>query len=941
MQPKIRCIYMAKNLLLGVFFLCVAQLTSAQTGEIQGKVIEKLTGEPITGATVVIESLSGTGTATDLDGNYSLKKVASGTYTLKISYISYNTVELTDVTVEAGKTAVANAVMEEAVMGIGEVVVFAVQRMNSEVSMLTAIKSANVVMSGVSSQQITRTQDRDASEVIKRIPGISIIDNRFIISRGLSQRYNNVWVNNNAVPSSDADSRSFSFDMIPSGQIENIMIVKSPTPELPADFTGGFVKLVTKNMPNENSLQVSYGININTTTHFRDFSYAKGSATDFLGFDNGFRDLRSVVPAQRMDNGNATLVTDVTAKGFNNDWVVHARKPFADHRFSLMINRVKKLESGGRLGVVAAFNYSYSYLAYQNMTNARFGIYNKMDDRPMYLYKYADDQYAITAKTGGMLNLNYLINSNHRLEFRNIFNRQGRDRYTYRDGWQDISGRYEQRKEEYFYNSRGTYTGQFGGIHTLSEADNLDWTVGYSYADKNQPDRRQIDRQEDYDLYYDHFSMNSIIRDFNYLKEHTWSLGMNYNRVFTFGSFEPLLKAGAYADYRSRDYNTRLFLYKANLRNLPQDFLYRDVATGMMLPEFFSSDKFFISDASDRTNDYAGENLLASGYAGVNIPLGKFNVYTGVRYENNDMSLTNHVHLSMDSTQTFDYRSSDFFPSVNATYNINEKNLVRVAYGKSVNRQEFREVSPSTYYDFDLFSYVRGNRNLKQAYINNFDIRYEMYPSNGEMISFALFYKKFRNPIEWTYIDGGGTYTFTFENANGADSYGAEIDMKKSLDFIGLPDLSLSFNGALIRSNVTFDKSSMEHSRPMQGQSPYIVNTGLFYQHDNLNAGLLYNIIGKRIVGIGRTDNSGGGTIDNNVPDMFEMPRHALDLSFSYKIGEYIELNAGIRNMLGAPFIYKQFPKFTDDNGKVHEREQTTKEYKMGQNFSIAIKLNL
>jgi outer membrane receptor protein involved in Fe transport len=266
---------------------------------------------------------------------------------------------------------------------------------------------------------------------------------------------------------------------------------------------------------------------------------------------------------------------------------------------------------------------------------------------------------------------------------------------------------------------------------------------------------------------------------------------------------------------------------------------------------------------------------------------------------------------------------------------------LRLAYGKSVNRQEFREVSPSSYYDFDLFSYVRGNKKLKQAYIQNFDFRYEIYPANGEMVSFALFYKRFTNPIEWTFIDGGGTYTYTFENANQADNYGVELDMKKNLDFIGLPDLSLSFNGALIRSKVVFDENSMEHDRPMQGQSPYLVNTGLFYQRDKLNMGLMYNIIGKRVVGIGRSDNSQGGSIDNDVPDMYEMPRHSLDLSFSYKLGEHIELSLGVRDILASPFVFKQFPKFTNGDEKVHQREQTTKEYKTGQNFSLSLKINL
>ena len=929
---------MTKNLLIYVLFLCVTCFAKAQTGEIRGRVIEKSTGDPLTGATIVIDMQEIIGVAADLDGNYSLK-IAPGTYTLKISYIAFNTIEITDVKVEAGRITEANVVMEESSSLLNEVTVVAMRRMNSEVSMLSNIRASNLVMSGVSAQQITRTQDRDASEVMKRIPGISIIENRFIIARGLAQRYNNVWINNNGVPSSEADSRAFSFDMIPSGQIENIMIIKSPAPELPADFTGGFIKVTTKSVPDGNSLQVSYGVNINTMTHFRDFKYAKGSTTDFMGFDNGFRGMRNTVPPHRFDNNDPALVTNVTANGFNNNWMIDSRKPLVDHRFSLMLNRHIKLNNGSRLGVMAALNYSYSYLAFQNITNARFGIYNKADDNAVYLYKYADDQYTVTAKTGGILNLIWMLSDKHRIEFRNIFNQQGRDRYTWRDGWQNISSYYDQIKEEYFYSSRGTYTGQLSGLHTFgSEANKLDWTVGYSYANRNQPDRRQIDLEGT----VDQSSMNNIIRDFNRLDENIYSAGVNYNRMFAFGTFAPTLKAGVYAEYRSRDYHTRYFLYKMNVLNLPQGFLFRDVATGMMLSEYFAADKFYISDASDKTNDYSGDNLLGSGYAGVNLPFGKFNVYAGVRYENNLMSLTNYVTLTTDQTDKFDYKSSDFFPSVNATYNINKTSLLRLSYGKSVNRQEFREVSPSTYYDFDLFSFVRGNKKLQQAYIQNVDFRYEIYPSNGEMISFALFYKRFKNPIEWTFINAGGTYTYTFENAEHAESYGAELDIKKSLDFVGLPDFSLAFNGALIQSKVFFDETSQEHDRQMQGQSPYLVNTGLFYQHDKFGAGVMYNIIGKRIVGIGRNDNSQGGSIDNDVPDMFEMPRHALDLSFSYKIGKYLELSVGVRDILAAPIVYKQFPEFIDNaTGKINQREQTTKEYKTGRNVSLTVKVNL
>jgi hypothetical protein len=173
-----------------------------------------------------------------------------------------------------------------------------------------------------------------------------------------------------------------------------------------------------------------------------------------------------------------------------------------------------------------------------------------------------------------------------------------------------------------------------------------------------------------------------------------------------------------------------------------------------------------------------------------------------------------------------------------------------------------------------------------------------------------------------------------------ADNYGVELDIKKSLDFIKAPNLSLVLNAAVIGSKVIFGENSMEHDRPMQGQSPYIVNLGLFYQNDKLNAGLMYNIIGRRIVGIGRST-SYPITIDNDVPDMYEIERHVIDLSFGCKIGKHFEINAGVRDLLAQPLVFKQFPKFKDDSGNIQTREQITKKYKIGQNFSLSVKVNL
>lgn len=929
-----------KSMLL-VFALLSITTLSGQT-ILTGSIIDAKTKESLPGVTISVKNTT-IGAISDEDGKYELK-LTPGKYTLVTSYISYQPLEITDVEIKKGEPTVVDIPMIEASHTLGEVYVVALGRINSEVSLLSSIRKSNAVVSGVSSQQIAKSQDRDASEVIRRIPGISIIDDKFVVARGLSQRYNNVWVNNSAIPSSEADSRSFSFDILPSSQIENIMIVKSPQPELPADFSGGFIKVETKGIPNENSIQVSYGAGINTQTQFKDFKYSKGSATDFLGFDNGMRNLSSAFSSGRIDNNNSQQVTDLTQNGFNNDWLVKNKKPLPDQRLGFVINRKYAGANNSMWGLIAALNYSNTSKTFTDMENSRYGVYDSDNDKPYFTFKYKDNQYNNDARVGALANLIYMPNDKHHFEFRNILNQIGKNRYTEREGYQNTSGFYGQRKAEYIYSSRLAYSAQFAGKHTLTEKDKLDWVLGFSYSNRNQPDRRIINwEQNGYpgDAHYMEYQIdqNDITRDYNKLNEYNYSFSANYTHDFSFeNGFKPSIKAGLYGEYRDRNYNTRYFKYRWIPENLDEDFGYKDVYTQMLIPQNYGATKLYVYDDTDRLNDYSGTNMQAASYFGFNIPLNKLNIYTGVRLEHNKMSLKSYTTISGDKSKTSDYNYTDIFPSLNASYNLSSDHLVRLAYGRSTNRQEFREISSSSYYDFDLFSFVSGNPDLKPAYVNNFDLRYEFYPSNSEIFSVALFYKNFTNPIEWTYLDGGGTYIYTFKNADKANNYGIEVDIKKSLDFIGLNNFSLTFNGSLIKSEVKFkERSSANYDRPMQGQSPYLVNTGIFYQNEKLgiNATALYNIIGKRIVGIGRVSTTSGGSVNNDIPDMYEMPRSVVDFIITKKFGKHFELNAAVKDILAAKVKYAQFPKFIDADGNTQEREQITKEFKTGQNISL------
>ena len=310
-----------------------------------------------------------------------------------------------------------------------------------------------------------------------------------------------------------------------------------------------------------------------------------------------------------------------------------------------------------------------------------------------------------------------------------------------------------------------------------------------------------------------------------------------------------------------------------------------------------------------------------------------------MRFEHSRMELISNSSDYEESPYSRFYDYNDFFPTVNTVYKFTDKQQMRLAYGKSVNRQEFREVSGSVYYDFDLASNVQGNADLKPCYIHNLDLRYEFYPSAGELISVAAFFKKFNDPIEWSYrVQGGTDLLYYYKNAKGAISYGIEVDIKKSLDFIGLDDFSLLFNGSLIKSEVSFNPGDLESDRPMQGQSPYLINTGIFYQNERaaVSASILYNRIGKRLVGVGREMGMMEGE-SVKIPDSYEMPRNQIDLNVSKKFGKGFEIKLSVRDLLGEKVSFKQFDDITRKDGTTVTVEEVTKQFRPGRNFNLSL----
>jgi TonB-dependent receptor len=276
---------------------------------------------------------------------------------------------------------------------------------------------------------------------------------------------------------------------------------------------------------------------------------------------------------------------------------------------------------------------------------------------------------------------------------------------------------------------------------------------------------------------------------------------------------------------------------------------------------------------------------------------------------------------------------SSFLPSINMSYNFTKKMLVRIAYGITNNKPEFREIAPFAFYDFNNGYVFKGNPDLTYCTIHNADVKWEFYPNVGEIINVGFFYKRFKNPIEVVNVIGGDR-TFSFQNAKKADTYGVEIEVKKNFRRSGIKffnDLGININAAYIYSKVTLnDKNKIGQSdnRPLQGQAPYTVNVGIFYNNKEkgLQWNILYNVTGKRIVFVGFED----------YPDVYEMPKHTIDLNASYNFKKGVELTLGATDLLNQKTTWIQ-----DGNGDKKldvKKDQVMKSYKTGTAISLGVK---
>lgn len=918
---------------------------SSSHGKISGKVVDKNSSESLIGLVVAVEGKA-IAIPTDIDGKFEISRLVPGLYTLIFKYLSYETKVVKNIKIDAGKAITLNVEMSPIENDIKEAEVSATRVTNTESAVIAEMKRITNIVNAVSGAQISKSQDRDAAEVVKRVPGVTIMENRFLMVRGLSDRYNTVFLNDAGAPSTETDKRSFSFDVIPSGLIDRILVYKTPSADLPGDFAGGMVKIYTKTFPVGSALEVSIQEGLRAGTTFGTFSSIPGSKTDWLGFDNGYRSIPANSPnyISKSDASNS----DVT-KSFNNSWVITNKTVLPDQRFNLNYTNIFPL---GNLRIGSTTGLFYSN------TNQIKKIHRQDWDSVSQVSDYSDRQSSNTVRSGALQNFS-VIYHNSKFEFKNLINQLGVTQNTLRTS--NFMDGPAEKSYDLNYEARTTIQSTLGGEHKFNDdKSQYNWTLGYSEANMNQPDRKRIsytkNRDQDDSMYSAKIAnivdpINGGGRLFFKLNEKIYSFNQNFKHLFKVSddySFE--INMGTYAEYKSREFSARVLGYTIKpgqqaqkLRRLPIEQIFAPENVG-------TPNGFKIDEITSKSDAYKAHNRLIANYISANLPIGKkFKFIGGYRLESNLLSLEGFVNQSSINPKQ---NTLALLPSANLTYSPKDQILVRLAYGKTLNRPEFRENSPFYFYDFDFRAGNYGaafptvlnpaGELLSAADIKNYDLRLEYYPSATEYVQIGLFYKDFTNPIQQIILNSGGSDSraFTYTNGKRAYSGGAEVDVRKNLMFLDnmfhtklFSRFSLVGNGSLIASRVWLNKSvNQETSSRLQGQSPYAANAGVYYQDDDhgLQSSLLYNIFGPRIFIIGTL----------NYANIGEMPRGTLDWTFSKKIGKRFSINGGIQNILNPA---ERFIQDTDRNGKFEpgKGDKEIMSYSKGSYFTLGLKVSL
>ncbi|MBS0031405.1 TonB-dependent receptor domain-containing protein [Chitinophaga sp. 22321] len=995
----------------------------AGNGALRGRVVDFETATPLPGATVQLEGTS-IGTITDSKGFYQLPNVPVNTYTLLVTFVGYQRSVVNRVQVEKDKSASYDIKMQtggalkEVVVGSGPRKVRAVTH-STERQLLQEIKNATGVVSGISSELISKTADRNAAEIVKRISGITVVDDRFIVVRGMNERYNLTYLNGNVAPSTELYTKAFAYDLLPSSVIDKILVHKSPVADLVGDYAGAAIRVYTKNaMPVKHfdiGVQVAYreGSSLKTIDSYN------GGKLDFLGMDDGTRKLPSFSPGVFQSNHRVTnLPPSEWLKGFSPTLATGTRHSNPDMQL------FGNYYNSWRLG--KARLYDLTSVTYTRETAAG-NVYRQTGNTDAWQLSDIDGQYSgsnnritrgtqttETGKINVLENLTLKLNERHQLSWLNFFVNDGKRFTSSTEGvpnslpvyFDNSTGRF--RKDAVLsFQQRLLYSGNISGTHSLAAngLHQLTWNIGYTHDLQNVPDQRLVHflgttpKNIDSSIWVpagsngDVNSTKSGMLTRIYIKnlEQVYNGSLDY----TFQVHPAFyIKAGGYQLFKTRQVGRRTF--RINRAGLEPDELEArqnsnnylkwgngyDVNNINLLyyrPEDVSklwSNTYFpndntglaVYDITSPVDAYTASEQYNSFYVmgDWKTAAEKLTLNAGLRGEYDRQRLSG-AKEGPTGKQTIDFvyvdhKKTVLLPSLNIGYRPDSNVVIRTSYGRTVNRPDFREITPYNDFDYQRNERIKGNPRVVTAVIDNYDLRAELYPRNAnEVINIGVFYKHLAHPIERTreettnneYSDGWSYTNISYDNSVYAEIYGVEAEIKKSLAFIPgniFRHLSVVLNGSYIQSHTERRKENNDYASdtahkpggPLQGQAPYIANAGLFYENvaTGTKMGLVYNISGPSIYAKSIRTLADSSRNDSYYrPDLLQLPMHLLDFSITQRLIKSLQLKLSIQNILDQQYRIAEDMNFNQRYNKEEavERPDGRRFYK-GDNIYMKYK---
>ncbi|MBP1222432.1 carboxypeptidase-like regulatory domain-containing protein [Flavobacterium sp. 1355] len=903
--------------------------TGKKLGNISGKVIDK-NGLPLPGATVRIVETNNA-TVSDSDGNYEFN-LELGVYSLEVSFVSFQTQKITDIKLTGPSNIVLNVVLNDDAESLDEVVVtqtFQKATASTE-GMLLQQKRAAQFSDGISAAQIARTPDKDVGSTLKRITGVTTIDDKYVVVRSMGERWNQAVMDGVNLPSTDPSQNQFNFDIIPTAMVESIIVSKNATPDMNANFAGGYVEVKTKDIPRKNFMGFSIGTSYNSRATFEDRLTKQEGDNDYLGFDDGTRGYPSGLATIEVPTTEAESGPFIEqSKRFTQDNFT-TYKTYAAPGTSLQfsIGRVYELKNDNRFGFVgsAIFKNTQEKLeidhtergSYKPNTEFTAETEDGYSTFKKYGYKNSGASYSFNSTLGGMLNAGYQFGK-HKITVRNTYMHMYDNQLTQITGFRMedattdiVNGTKLPDTRETDYPVYQTFIqNKIEGNHRFENLE-INWFGAYTGTTKDTKDatfmtslRKRVG--DDILLYHEIYNAApDLFKRSNFNNtEKDYNVGINFNYAFQFSeSFKNNIKAGYFGTYKkatNQQESAALTVIGQGTDRANIDFPISQLLDG----SYYRWGGFGWNRIATYGNEYIGDVKVHSPFLMLD---NKFSQYVrlvwGLRAES---YVYTQIASQSDNSGSFETIQKDddvwqYLPSVNLTVSPTSKTNLRLGYNKSVLRPQFSERLNMPYYDpvrnALVLNYTGG---VVSTIVENYDFKAEWFPSQGEIISFGIYQKDIKDPIEGVTQIGedGATRTIYNMNSHSAKLFGVEFEIYKNLSFLGEGDLlkkiflcgNAAFNHTKVTGYTAIDGTGglYEANRPLYGQAPYNYNLGLDYIGDRAGFSIRHNAIGDQYILVGF----------NYDAEEIRMPYSITDAQMSYKLGKEkdIELKFGIKNL--------------------------------------------